>query len=65
MAQVEAYLAWLFGPGEAQEFGHLRKVTSGNLRPEGAGGLSPGFQPWEPTTRAARPGAEGAPDRTP
>jgi hypothetical protein len=30
------------------QFGHLPKITSGNLRPEGAGGLSPGFQPWEP-----------------
>ena len=30
-------------------FGHLQKVMSGILRPEGAGGLSPGFQPWEPS----------------
>jgi hypothetical protein len=36
-------------------FGHLQKVASGNLRPEGAGGLSPGFQPWEPTTQSGAP----------
>ena len=30
--------------------------------PKGAGGLSPGFQPWEPPPRAIRP--EGAADRT-
>jgi hypothetical protein len=29
------------------EFGHLQKVAFGNLRPEGARVLSPGFQPWE------------------
>jgi hypothetical protein len=33
----------------------LQKFTSGNLRPEGAGGLSPGFQPWEPTTQIDTP----------
>jgi hypothetical protein len=36
------------------EFGHFKKVTSGNLRPEGAGGLSPGFQPWDLTNRRRR-----------
>jgi hypothetical protein len=29
------------------EFGHLWRVTSGSFCPKGAGGLSPGFQPWE------------------
>jgi hypothetical protein len=42
-------LPWRYA--RALEFGHLQKVASGNLRPEaeGAGGLSPGFQPGEPT----------------
>jgi len=37
------------------QFGHLQKVMSGILCPEGAGGLSPGFQPWEPTTQSDAP----------
>jgi hypothetical protein len=37
------------------EFGHFKKVTSGNLRPEGAGGLSPGFQPWDLTNQRGAP----------
>jgi hypothetical protein len=37
------------------QFGHLQKVLSGNLRPEGTGGLSPGFQAWEPTTQSDAP----------
>jgi hypothetical protein len=35
--------------------GHLQKVVSGDLRPEGAGGLSPGFQPWDPPTQSDAP----------
>jgi hypothetical protein len=40
---------------EAAEFGHLQKVRSEVFAPKGAGGLSPGFQPWEPTTQSDAP----------
>jgi hypothetical protein len=38
--------------GCALQVGYLEKVKSGNLRPERAGGLSPRFQPWEPTNQS-------------
>jgi hypothetical protein len=41
-------------PRQALQFGYL-------YRPEGAEGLSPGFQPWEPISPAESP--EGASDR--
>jgi hypothetical protein len=42
------------------EFGHLQKVCRPeNLCPEGARGLSPGFQPWEaPPERRALKGRQ-------
>jgi hypothetical protein len=63
---------WLFCPGGTAlivarhevplQFGHLQKVTSGNILPKGGLRTQPRVSTLGTATRAMRPEAEGATD---